>query len=469
MSRTTTIILVIVAYQIVLLGIGWWASRRNNDNEDFYLGGRKLGPVVAALSAATSSSSAWSLLGVSGAAFAWGIQSIWLVPAVLTGFLINWYLVAPRLHKQSHANGAVTVVEFIAIGTDNNHSSEQVRRIRLIGALIILFSFAFYIAAQFQAAGSTFARVLPVSSETAIIIGAVVVMAYVWLGGFWAASVTDALQGFVMLAVAMLLPTLALIKVGGLGELLAGLQALNDPGLLAIVNQPGLLTAMLFVAGLFGIGFGYPGQPHVVNRFMAMADGKQIPTARRIAIAWGVVIFAGMVLLGLCGRVLINGLDNSEDVLLAVGELLLHPVLAGVVIAGVLSAIMSTADSQLLTAASAVSHDMQHSKMSTARWVVLGIGVAAIVLAIFFPEAIFSRVLFAWQALGAAFGPVLMVMLWRGPIQPNWKLAAILTGFLATIVISFFPNAPGDSAERWIPLILATALALHGSKKTSNL
>lgn len=466
MTSTTTIILVIIAYQVVLLGIGWWASRRNNDNEDFYLGGRKLGPVVASLSAATSSSSAWSLLGVSGAAFAWGIQAIWLIPAVLSGFLINWYLVAPRLHRQSHANGAVTVVEFIA-GDDQQQSSTQQKRIRLIGALIILFSFAFYIAAQFQAAGSTFARVLPVTSELAIIIGAVVVLAYVWLGGFWAASVTDALQGFVMLAVAMLLPTLALIKVGGFNELLAGLQALNDPGLLAIVNQPGLLTAMLFVAGLFGIGFGYPGQPHVVNRFMAMADSKQIPTARRIAIAWGVIIFAGMVVLGLCGRVLLSGLENREDVLLAVGELLLHPVMAGVVIAGVLSAIMSTADSQLLTAASAVSHDMQHSQMNTARWVVLGIGFAAIILAIFFPEAIFSRVLFAWQALGAAFGPVLMVMLWRGPIQSNWKMAAILTGFLATIVISFLPNAPGDSAERWIPLILATVLALIGSSKAS--
>lgn len=464
MSSTATIILVIILYQIVLLAIGWWASRRNNDNEDFYLGGRKLGPVVASLSAATSSSSAWSLLGVSGAAFAWGIQAIWLVPAVLTGFLINWYLVAPRLHRQSHETGAVTVVEFIA-GTTDTQSSDQIKRIRWIGALIILFSFAFYIAAQFQAAGSTFARVLPVTQETAIVIGAAVVMIYVWLGGFWAASVTDTLQGFVMLGVALLLPVLALIQVGGFGELASGLRALNDPGLLAIVNQPGLITAMLFVAGLFGIGFGYPGQPHVVNRFMAMADARQIPRARQIAIAWGVIIFAGMVLLGLCGRVLFAELGNREDVLLAAGEQLLHPVLAGVVIAGVLSAIMSTADSQLLTAASAVSHDMQHSQMNTARWVVLGIGAAAIILAIFFPEAIFSRVLFAWQALGAAFGPVLMVMLWRGPIRPDWKLAAILTGFLSTIVISLFPDAPGDSAERWIPLTLASVLALVGSRK----
>ncbi len=468
MSSATTIIAVIVVYQVVLLAIGWWASRRNHDNEDFYLGGRKLGPVVASLSAATSSSSAWSLLGVSGAAFAWGLQAVWLVPAVLTGFLINWYLVAPRLHRQSHASGAVTVVEFIAGNTDNQTVTQQ-RRIRWFGALIILFSFAFYIAAQFQAAGTTFARVLPVSAELAIVIGAVVVLAYVWLGGFWAASVTDALQGMVMLAVSLLLPTLALLKIGGFAQLLTGLRALNDPGLLTIVNQPGLLTAMLFVTGLFGIGFGYPGQPHVVNRFMAMADSGQIPTARRIAIGWGIVIFAGMVLLGLCGRVLLGELDNREDVLLVAGELLLHPVLAGVVIAGVLSAIMSTADSQLLTAASAVSHDMQHSQMHTARWVVLAIGVAAIILAIFFPEAIFSRVLFAWQALGAAFGPVLMVMLWRGAIQSNWKLAAMLTGFLSTIVISACPDTPGDVAERWIPLILATALALLGSKRTPKL
>ncbi len=464
MNQTYTILTVIVVYQVILLGIGWWASRRNHDNEDFYLGGRKLGPVVASLSAATSSSSAWSLLGVSGAAFAWGIQAIWLIVAVMAGFLINWFLVAPRLHRQSHANGAVTVVEFIA-KSDGEQDAGKVKRTRWIGALIILFCFAFYIASQFQAAGTTFARVLPVTSEMAIIIGATVVLVYIWLGGFWAASVTDALQGMVMLAVALLLPVLALMKIGGFSGLITGLQALHDPGLLAIVDQPGLLTAMLFVVGLLGIGFGYPGQPHVVNRFMAMADAGQIPKARLIAIIWGFVVFAGMVLLGLCGRVLLGELGDREDVLLVVGEQLLHPVLAGVVIAGVLSAIMSTADSQLLTAASAVSHDMQHRQMHTARWVVLGIGAIAVVLAIFFPQAIFSRVLFAWQALGAAFGPVLMVMLWRGPIQPDWKLAAILTGFLATIVISLFPNAPGDFAERWIPLVLASAIALYGNKK----
>jgi len=234
---------------------------------------------------------------------------------------------------------------------------------------------------------------------------------------------------------------------------------------LAIVDQPSLITAILFVIGLFGIGFGYPGQPHVVNRFMAMADARQIPTARRIAIVWGIIIFTGMVLLGLCGRVLLSELGNREDVLLALGQQLLHPVLAGVVIAGVLSAIMSTADSQLLTAASAVSHDMQNSKMHAARSVVLSIGLIAILLAIFFPEAIFSRVLFAWQALAAAFGPVLMVMLWRGPIRPGWKLAAVLTGFFATLIISLLPNTPGDSAERLIPLALATVLALSGSKR----
>jgi len=356
------------------------------------------------------------------------------------------------------------VVEFIA-GSDQGQHAAKVKRIRWIGAVIILFSFAFYIASQFQAAGTTFARVLPISSELAIIIGAIIVLFYIWLGGFWAASVTDALQGIVMLAVSLLLPLFALIKVGGMSGLLDGLKALQEPGLLAIVNQPGLLTAMLFVVGLLGIGFGYPGQPHVVNRFMAMQDAKQIPKARLIAIIWGLVVFTGMVLLGLCGRVLLADLGNREDVLLALGEELLHPVLAGIVIAGVLSAIMSTADSQLLTAASAVSHDMQHKQMNTARWVVLGIGAVAIILAIFFPQAIFSRVLFAWQALGAAFGPVLMVMLWRGPIHPDWKLAAILTGFLTTILISFFPNAPGDSAERLIPLALASLLALWGAKQ----
>jgi sodium/proline symporter len=462
------IILTLIFYQVLLLGIGWWASRRNADSEDFYLGGRKLGPVVAALSASASSSSAWSLLGVSGAAFAWGLPAIWLIPATLSGFLINWYLIAPRLASQSRASGALTLTEFLA-GPPGDPARRTIMR---LGAGVILFSFTFYIAAQFQAAGTTFASVLGIGQNTAIVLGAAVVLAYVWLGGFWAASVTDTVQGVLMAFSALLLPVLALAAAGGLGELVSSLQNDVAGGLMSWTGQAGWPAATGFVLGLFGIGLGYPGQPHVVNRFMAIESQQSIVFGRRVAIAWAAVIYTGMVILGWCGRVLLEEVGDGEQVLFLLATLLLPSLLAGVMVSAILSAIMSTADSQLLVAASSVSHDLKDehdspkSGLVRARWVVLVIGLLAIALAIGSPEQIFSRVLFAWQALAAAFGPLLVVTLWRGPVRPAWRIAAVATGFTLTVLLSWTVESPGDWVERLIPLGIALLLAWTGSSRS---
>jgi len=464
----TGVLTTLVAYQFLMLGIGWWASKRNLDSEDFYLGGRRLGGLVAALSASASSSSAWSLLGVSGAAFVWGLPAVWLIPATLSGFLINWYLVAPRLASQSRITGALTLTEFLA-GPRGDPARRTMMR---LGATVILFSFTFYIAAQFQAAGTTFASVLDIRQDTAIVVGAAVVLAYVWLGGFWAASITDTVQGLLMAFSAVLLPVLALIAVGGPLELLASMD--SDPGTFngfqRWTDQSSWPAALGFVFGLFGIGLGYPGQPHVVNRFMAIRDQAAIVQGRRIAIAWATAIYCGMVLLGWCGRLLASELGDGEQLLFVLATLLLPAVLAGVMVSAILSAIMSTADSQLLVAASSVSHDLRDggepgASLSRARWVVLLIGAVAVALAIAFPETIFNRVLFAWQALAAAFGPLLIVTLWRGTVAPRWRIAALSAGFLLTVALNWTVDSPGDWVERLLPLALASALALRGSRK----
>ncbi len=463
----TGILTTLIAYQFLMLGIGWWASRRNTDSEDFYLGGRKLGALVAALSASASSSSAWSLLGVSGAAFAWGLPAVWLIPSTIGGFLINWYLIAPRLARQSRANGALTLTEFLA-GPPGDPARRTMMR---LGAAVILFSFTFYIAAQFQAAGTTFASVLSVERDVAILIGAAVVLAYVWLGGFWAASVTDSVQGMLMAFSALLLPLLALIAVGGPAELFASLADGGESGLRRWTDQASLPAAVGFVLGLFGIGLGYPGQPHVVNRFMAIRDDAAIVNGRRIAVTWAVVIYCGMVVLGWCGRLLVGGLADSEQLLFVLAARLLPALLAGVMVSAILSAIMSTADSQLLVAASSVSHDLRNGAagspggLKLARWVVLGVGAIAVMLSIAFPESIFNRVLFAWQALAAAFGPLLVVTLWRGPVAPPWRIAALSAGFLLTVALNWTVDSPGDWAERLLPLTLALVLALLGSRR----
>jgi sodium/proline symporter len=461
----TVVLITLIAYQFLMLGIGWWASRRNTDSEDFYLGGRKLGGVIAALSASASSSSAWSLLGVSGAAFAWGLPAIWLIPATLSGFVINWYVIAPRLARQSRNSGALTLTEFLA-GPVGDPARKTIIR---LGSSVILFSFTFYIAAQFQAAGTTFASVLGIGQNTAIIIGAAVVLAYVWLGGFWAASVTDSVQGVLMALSALILPALALHAAGGPGELAANLTAANTSGSMLWTNQATVLAGAGFVLGLFGIGLGYPGQPHVVNRFMAIKNEAAIVTGRRIAIGWAIIIYTGMVLLGWCGRVLVDTIADGEQILFFLATLLLPSILAGIMVSAILSAIMSTADSQLLVAASSVSHDLNEgssksaASLGNARWVVLIIGVLAVTLAINSPDQIFHRVLFAWQALAATFGPLLFITLWRGPVRPAWRIAAASAGFFLTIILSWTIESPGDWVERLIPLGLALLLSWLGS------
>lgn len=459
-------VVTLVFYQVLMLAIGWWASRRNSDSTDFYLGGRKLGGAVAALSASASSSSAWSLLGVSGAAFAWGLPAIWLVPATVLGFCINWYLIAPRLSRQSRRSGAITLTEFIA-GPPGDPARRTIMR---LGALVILFCFTFYIAAQFQAAGKTFASVLGVDPTLAIVIGAAVVLAYVWLGGFWAASVTDSVQGLLMALSALLLPILALVAAGGPAALIASLTAGGEA---SWTGQSTLPAAFGFVMGLFGIGLGYPGQPHVVNRFMAIRDATALRRGRRIAIGWALIIYTGMVTLGWCGRLLMAELGDGEQVLFALASLLLPALAAGVMVSAILSAIMSTADSQLLVAASSVSHDLRDGRgdargLAQARWVVLAIGLLAIALAVYFPDDIFSRVLFAWQALAAAFGPLLVVTLWRGQVAPAWRVAALSCGFATTVLLSWTVESPGDWVERLLPLLFALLLAWLGARRPGS-
>ncbi len=450
----------LLAYLVALLGIGVWAQRRVGDSSDFHLAGRRLGPVVASLSASASSSSVWSLLGVSGAAYLWGLQAAWLIPAVISGFAINWYLVAPRLRARSHGSGALTLVEFL--GQDCDPVTQW--RLRRLGSLLILFCFSLYVAAQFQGAGAAISAALPVTESVALVAGAAVVVGYVLLGGFWAASVTDALQGLMMLFVALVLPAAAVTAVGGSAALAEGLARLNAAP--DAVDAPSLLHTAVFAAGLFGIGLGYPGQPHVVNRFMAIRDAGDVGPARVMALGWAALIYSGMVVLGWCGRLLAPDLADHESVLLVLSLELLPAVLGGIVTGGVLAAIMSTADSQLLVASGSVSHDLRRGRYSvlTDRLVVLALGVAAVLLALLVPASIFGRVLFAWQVLGNAFGPLLLALLWLGPVAPGHRLAAMAVGAGLTVLLSLTPDAPGDAAERLLPFLAAGGIAWAGAQ-----
>ena len=269
-------------------------------------------------------------------------------------------------------------------------------------------------------------------------------------------SITDALQAFLMLVAALILPIVALNEVGGFQALVA---AADESAYWQWSGANSGWFALGFVIGMVSIGFGPIGQPHLLTRIMAMADEQAIGRARSIAIGWFVLVLGGMYVLGVCGHVLGMSVDNGEQVFFVLAEDLLPAVVTGVLIAAVLSAIMSTADSQLLVAGSALHHDMKvkmtRHAASSARVADLLVATAAILLAALIPESIFSRVLFAWTALGAAFGPIAIarfldwqLKVWAIPISMG-------LGFVLTVIFYLLPNGPGDVWERAVPFVTA--------------
>lgn len=465
-SAQLVILSTLIVYKVALIGFGLLGQRRTRDETDFYLGGRRLGPLVAAISASASSSSAWTLVGVSGFAYAKGLAALWLFPACVGGFLLNWYVVAPGLRRTSARLGAITTTEIVAgIGRGR-------RAATLLASAIIVFSFALYVAAQFRASGAAFEEHFALDFGTSVVIGGAIVLFYTLLGGFWAVSLTDTLQGLTMAAAAIALPVAALVHIGGPGAFVDGLRAIDVPGFLDPFAGMAGPAAVGFVAGLLGIGLGYPGQPHVVNRFMALEDDTALRQGRRIAIGWAVVIYTGMITLGLAGRLVLAEVDHHEAVLYAVANTVFGPLVAGVILAAVLSAIMSTADSQLLVASSSLSHDVgigRSRPVVASRIIVLVVGATAIAIALGAEGDIFQLVLFAWFAIGCAFGPLVLLAALRGRLVPGtWALASIATGFTLSVALHQDPlewNTRGTVFDRVLPFVVAGVIACIGATR----
>ncbi len=460
MSKTTIVIATLLAYKLLLIGIGIWASRRNQDEEDFFLGGRGLGPLVAAISYSSSASSAWTLLGLSGAAYVLGLRVVWIAMGSISGMLVAWYWIGPRLLRHSRREGQLTLTDFLA----QDATGAQRRAIVITASVIVIFTYGFYVAAQFQGAGNTFASTFGLGLRDSILLGAAIILIDTLLGGFWAVSVTDTVQGLLMAFTSILLPLGALAAVGGVDGFVDGLMAVSTPEQLSWTGKNAGLLAAGIILGSLGIGFGTYGQPHLLVRFMALRDERALRQARLITVSWYAVVFTGMVFVGLVGHVLHAGLENPETVFFTLTDSIFSPLIAAVLLAAVLSAIMSTADSQLLVGASAVSHDLglggKQRRMLYSRLSIVLLSLFAVGLSLYLPEAIFSRVLFAWGALGSAFGPTVFLRLGGMRLAPGAVLASILTGFVLAVTFYLMPNTPGDILERWAPFMAALAVLL---------
>ncbi len=460
MTHSAITLATLVLYQALLLGIGLWARRRTRNERDFFLGGRRVGPFITAMSYGASSSSAWVLLGLTGYVYTTGVRALWILPGVWAGYAIVWLLIGPGLRRAAGAHDLVTLVDYLALGS----SGRARQAIVWLAALMILFSFSFYIAGQFQGAGTAFASAFGLPMRWGVITGALVILLYTWFGGFWAVSVTDAVQAALMALVALILPLAAIAALGGPGAFVHTL-AQARPALPA--PPAGLLAGAGFIIGSLGIGIGPAGQPQLLTRLMAIDDARDIRRGFVMALGWAVLVFTSMAILGLAARALIEPADGqAEGVFFALANAVLPAVFAGIVLAAVLSAIMSTADSLLLVAGSAAAHDLGLARrfaghaLLVSRLTTAALCLGAVVLTLALPASIYGRVLFAWSALGAAFGPPVIAMALRRPARPAGVIAAMLTGFALTVLFYVQPNAPGDWVERVVPFLIALAIIL---------
>jgi sodium/proline symporter len=487
-SNTQIVLATLIVYKLVLIGVGLWASRRNKTESDFFLAGQGLGPWVAGLSYAASTSSAWVLLGFTGFVYTNGLAALWMIPGIWAGYVGVWLFFGRRLREETAKEGHLTLTDFISARV----SGRLKALIAVAASLMIVFCFVFYIAAQFGAAASAFETQFGLGTTESVLLGAAVVLAYALLGGFWAVSVTDMLQGFLMAIIAVALPAAALIAVGGPAQLFSTLAATAPAGYLDFTGGQAGFVLGGFVLGVWGVGMGALGQPHLLARLMAVKDEAARLRGFFIAMSWAVVVFVGMTILALSGRALIGGGSNGEALFYQLANDLLPPILAGIVIAAILSAVMSTVDSILLSASAAVSHDMGMARrfkgleVLVSRLVMVSIAALAVWLTLSVDSTIFARVLFAWAALGAAFGPIVVMRVLGFEPGGLHILLAMISGFAMTVffnamgmidpgqltgimaVLSDLARLPGDPFERVVPWILPLLLLWSGRRKPAK-
>ncbi|WP_424937182.1 MULTISPECIES: sodium/proline symporter PutP [Bacteria] len=465
-----------------MLFIGYLAFRRTEDHEDYMLGGRSLPPWIAALSAGASDMSGWLVMGLPGAIYLSGLIEAWIAIGLTIGAYLNWLLVAPRLRAYSEVSrNSITVPSFF-----ENRLRDRTRLLRVLSGVVILVFFTLYISSGMVAGGVFFESSFGGDYLVGVLLVSGVTLAYTLFGGFLGASLTDVVQGLMMVVALIVVPVAAVVAVGGLGETAETLGEVA-PGHLSLLGDTALTggTVLAIVSSL-AWGLGYFGQPHIIVRFMALRSPQEAKSARRIGISWMVVSMAGAVLAGLVGVAYIartgTDLSNPETVVLLMSKTLLHPFVAGLVLAAVLAAIMSTISSQLIVCSSALVEDLyavfrrtpppQKRLVLLGRLAVLVVAVVALILALSPNDTILGLVSFAWAGFGAAFGPVILLSLfWRRLTTAGalagmsvgaatvflWKaldtglyelLPAFVLGFVAAVAISLLTYRHDDEIQR---------------------
>jgi len=449
-------------YLALMLGVGWYSMKKTNSNEDFIIGGRQLGPVPTAISAGASDMSSWLLLGLPGAVFASGlVEGVWISLGLAIGAYINWLIVAGKLRSLTEKLDTVTLPSYFS-----KRFEDETHVLKVISTVIILLFFTLYVASGLKGGTLLFAHTFGASEETGLIITTLVIVSYTFLGGYLAVCWTDFIQGLLMLTALVFCGLFGFFAITGSG---VNISAINPE---AFHFSTGWITALSLMAW----GFGYFGQPHILARFIGIDSVKSVPKSRRVATVWMVLCLALATAIGLIG-IGYNGVSplegvsgpdgNSERIFLALTDALFHPVFGGFVLAAVLAAVMSTADSQLLVLTSSLTEDIpfiarkdDKTKEIISRVGIVGFALLAFIIASRDNGNILNMVGYAWGGFGAAFGPVIILsVIWRRTTK--WgALAGMIIGAATVVVVKNFISIEGEYFYELLPGFILAFLAV---------
>lgn len=436
-----------IGYLVVMLGVGFFAYYYTRNYADYILGGRSLGGIVTALSVGASDMSGWLLMGVPGSVFLLGISQSWIAIGLTVGAWINWCLVAPRLRIYTEkARNSLTLPDYFTQRfEDKNH------HLRITAAIVILIFFTIYCASGVVAGARLFENTFDMPYQTALIVGAVVTIAYVFIGGFLAVSWTDCIQAAIMCVALVVTPLAVMMDAGGLAAATEEVRKIS-PNMVDILHGQTLVG----IISLLAWGLGYFGQPHILVRFMAIRSIRLVPRARRVGTMWMIFCLAGAIFVGFFGAAyfalhpeLAGPVHaNNERVFIVLTSLLFNPWIAGLLMSAILAAVMSTLSCQLLVCSSTLTEDFyrtfirpqasQRELIWFGRSMVLAISILAIWLASDPESLVFSLVSYAWAGFGAAFGPVILISLWWKRMTRNGALAGMITGAVTVLVWNHF-------------------------------
>ena len=444
MDATTWQVIALAIYFVAMIAIGLWANSKNTSLDDYVLGGRQLSPTVAALSAGAADMSGWLLMGLPGAIYISGLSESWIAIGLTIGAWCNWKFIAPRLRSYTEVSGnAVTVPVFLS-----NRLRDKRKLLRIFSGLIILVFFTFYVSSGMVAGGKFFESSFNQDFHTGMLLVAGITVFYTLFGGFMGASYTDMVQGILMVTALLAVPVVALINIGDMGSVTESIAHAN-PNAINLFAASGGIVGIISAAAW---GLGYFGQPHIIVRFMAMRTPKDATSGRRIGISWMLLTVIGAISTAFVGiayfakhpEVSLTDTKSAESVFLDLSQILFHPFIAGMILAAVLAAIMSTLSSQLVVCSSALIEDLygvfSSRKLSANQSLWLGragvalVALIAAVLAWNPDSSILQLVAFAWAGFGAAFGPTVILSLYWRKLTLQGALSSMVVGAL----VAFF-------------------------------